>query len=79
MEYKEDIWKNEVFNNANFSEELNELSEFDIHIENAVDLYDILGGIKAEIGSLIDVVIDVEVKPTNPRPSKPIRVKRTIF
>ena len=53
MEYKEDIWKNEVLNNANFSVELNELSEIDIHVDNAVELYDALGGDKILLGEKI--------------------------
>jgi hypothetical protein len=62
MEYKEDIWKNEVLNSANFSPELSELSQCDIHIDNAVDLYDILGGDKILLGEKI--VEKFENKPS---------------
>ena len=63
LEYKEDIWNSEVFNNNHFSDEISQLSSLDIHVNNAINFYDVLGGDKCLLGEKIEQeVINKEIK-----------------
>ena len=60
LQYREDIWKKEIKDNANFDKEISELSEFKILVQHSIDLYDVLGGDKNLLGD--EVIKEMEIQ-----------------
>ena len=50
LQNREDIWKKEIKDNANFDEEISQLSEIKILVQHSIDFYDVLGGDKILLG-----------------------------
>ena len=93
LQYRGDIWKKEIRENANFEKEISELSEFKILIRHAIDLYDVLGGDKILLGEEVKKDIQnqeekkieeqnkqrIEERINNRNRSRRNRVQETIF
>ena len=62
MKERKDIWKIETRENANFDIEISELIEINILVENAVNLYDVLGGDKILLGEEVNQEIEIRKK-----------------
>ncbi len=62
MKERKDIWKIETRENANFDIEISELIEINILVENAVNLYDVLGGDKILLGEEVNQEIEIRNK-----------------
>ncbi len=58
MKERKDIWKIETSENANFDIEISELIEINILVENAINLYDVLGGDKILLGEEVNKEIN---------------------
>ena len=50
LQSREDIWKKEIRENANFEKEISELSTFKILIKHSIDFCDVLEGDKILLG-----------------------------
>ncbi len=62
MKERKDIWKIETRENANFDIEISELIEMNILVENAINLYDVLGGDKILLGEEVNQEIEIRNK-----------------
>ena len=51
--YKEDCWNKEIFTNAHFDREIEDLQKIDIKVGEILKLYDILGGDSILLGEII--------------------------
>ena len=53
LQYKEEVWKKYIFNDVNFDNDFEVLLTIPIRNENAIDLYDVLGGDAELLGKAV--------------------------
>ena len=62
LQCREDIWKKEIKENANFDREMSEFIEIGIQVKNALNLYEVLGGDKSLLGEEVKKEMQIEEK-----------------